>query len=55
MDRDTGMTVKLIKPGSHVTGKVPDVKFSDNLVGWTLANAGDATLAWASYYEPGLT
>ena len=28
----------------HQSNCIPDVKFFDNLIGWTLANARDATL-----------
>ena len=28
----------------HLSNSIPDVKFFDNLIGWTLANAGDTTL-----------
>ena len=28
----------------HQSNCIPDVKFFDNLIGWTLANAHDATL-----------
>ena len=28
----------------HHSNCIPDVKFFDNLIGWTLANAHDATL-----------
>ena len=28
----------------HLSNSILDVKFFDNLIGWTLANAGDASL-----------
>ena len=28
----------------HQSNCIPDIKFLDNLIGWTLANARDATL-----------
>ena len=28
----------------HQTNYIPDIKFFDNLIGWMLANAGDARL-----------
>ena len=57
----------------HQSNCISDIKFFDNLIGWTLANARDATLEYksslfqrhpdardatlarASYCEPGLT
>ena len=33
-----------IKKSFHQSNCISDVKFLDNLIGWTLANAHDATL-----------
>ena len=41
------------KPFFHQSNRIPDIKFFDNLIGWMVANARDATLARASYCEPG--
>ena len=44
---DTGaMSVVSVMEKSffHQSNCIPDVKFFDNLIGWTLANARDATL-----------
>ena len=51
---DAGAASVTEKSFFHQSNCIPDVKFFDNLIGWMLANAHDATLVRASYCEPGL-